>query len=163
MRDPINWLDHVVEYPNRVRLTHLTDDLYTLERAPGEIIQPGTPVNANNQNKMDLAALQAIMMGSENAAEIRWLKALVDGLAGEFIEVTLTNSLAYPFNDSVTTVPLATNRNKKDYTVLVEVMQSTGGGVGDIIITDKLLNGFKIAYTGAATSVKVRCAIQGGY
>lgn len=163
MRDPINWLDHVVEYPNRVRLTSLGGDLYTLEKVPGEVVQQGTPVNAANQNAMDLAALQAIMMSAENAAEIRWLKDLVNAQAGEFITVTLTNAEQYPFNGSQQTVQLAKNRNRKDYTVLVEVQSSTGGGVGDIMITDKLLNGFKIAFSGAATSVTVRCAVQGGY
>lgn len=163
MRDPINWLDHVVEYPNRVRLTPLGDNLYLMEKVPGEIIQQGTPVNANNQNAMDLAALQAIMMAQENAMEIRWVKDKADAQAGEAIELTLTNTEAYPFNNSVYTVQLAKNRNKKDYTVLVEVETATGGGVGDILITDKLLNGFKIAFSGAASSVHVRCVVQGGY
>jgi hypothetical protein len=163
MRDPINWLDHVVEYPNRVRLTDLGNNLYLIERVPGEIIQQGTPVNADNQNSMDLAALQAIMMAGENTAEIRWLKDLVDAQTGEAIEVNLANTQSYPFNDSKKTVQLSKNRNRKDYTVLVEIESSTGGGVGDIKITDKLLNGFKIEYSGAATSATARCIIQGGY
>ena len=163
MRDPINWLDHVVEYPNRVRLTDLGNNLYLIEKVPGEIIQQGTPVNADNQNSMDLATLQALMMAGENTAEIRWLKDLVDAQTGEAIEVTLTNEQSYPFNDSKKTVQLSKNRNRKDYTVLVEIESSHGGGVGDITITDKLLNGFKIEYSGAATSVTARCIIQGGY
>lgn len=163
MRDPISWKDHVVEYPNRVRLTPLGDNLYTLEKVPGEIVQQGTPVNAANQNAMDLAALQGIMMAQENAMEIRWVKDKADAQAGEAIELTLTNTEAYPFNNSVYTVQLAKDRNKKDYTVLVEVESATGGGVGDILITDKLLNGFKIAFSGAASSIQVRCVVQGGY
>ena len=37
-----------------------------------------------------------------------------------------------------------------DYTVNVEAEAKDAGGVGEIRITDKQLNGFKIEYTGAA-------------
>ena len=78
------------------------------------------------------------------------------------VDKTLTNSLAYPFNDSQETVQISPNRDNSNYRVDVEVLSFTGGGVGDIEITDKLVNGFKIAYTGAATSVSVRCHVLGG-
>jgi hypothetical protein len=60
-------------------------------------------------------------------------------------------------------VQLPKNRNKKDYTVLTEIISATGGGVGEILITNKLLNGFQIAFTGAASQAKVRCIVQGGF
>lgn len=163
MRDPINFLDHVVEYPGRFTETDLGNNLVQHDAAPGEIVQEGTPLNAANMNLLDLAALQAIMMASHNASVLRQVSDKVDAQEGEQIEVTLTNSLAYPFNNSQATVQLGTNRNKKTYTVLVEVLSSVGGGVGDIKITDKLLNGFKVEYSGAATSVTLNCIIQGGY
>ena len=77
--------------------------------------------------------------------------------------MTLTNSATYPFNNSIKTVALSKNKNKKDYTVLVEVLSAVGGGVGEIRVTDKLLNGFKIEFSGAAKSVVVNCIVQGGY
>lgn len=163
MRDPINFLDHVVEYPGRFQETDLGNNLIQHDPAPGEIVQEGTPLNAANMNLLDTAALQAIMMGSLNASLLRQLSDKVEAQAGEQIEVTLTNSQQYPFNNSNKAVQLGTNRNKKNYTVLVEVLSSEGGGVGEILVTNKLLNGFQIAYTGAASSVTVNCIVQGGF
>jgi hypothetical protein len=37
-----------------------------------------------------------------------------------------------------------------------------GGEVGDIVFSDKMLNGFKVAYTGSATSVRLKIYVQGG-
>lgn len=34
--------------------------------------------------------------------------------------------------------------------------------MGDIVISDKALNGFKIAYTGSGSSVKLAVRIKGG-
>ena len=163
MRDPINFLDHVVEYPGRFQETDLGNNLIQHDPAPGEIVQEGTPLNAANMNLLDTAALQAIMMGSLNASLLRQLSDKVEAQAGEQIEVTLTNNQQYPFNNSNKAVQLGTNRNKKNYTVLVEVLSSEGGGVGEILVTNKLLNGFQIAYTGAASSVTVNCIVQGGF
>ena len=163
MRDPINFLDHVVEHPGRFQETDLGNNLIQHDPAPGEIVQEGTPLNAANMNLLDTAALQAIMMGSLNTSLLRQLSDKVEAQAGEQIEVTLTNSQQYPFNNSNKAVQLGTNRNKKNYTVLVEVLSSEGGGVGEILVTNKLLNGFQIAYTGAASSVTVNCIVQGGF
>ena len=163
MRDPINFLDHVVEYQGRFQETDLGNNLIQHDPAPGEIVQEGTPLNAANMNLLDTAALQAIMMGSLNTSLLRQLSDKVEAQAGEQIEVTLTNTQQYPFNNSNKAVQLGTNRNKKNYTVLVEVLSSEGGGVGEILVTNKLLNGFQIAYTGAASSVTVNCIVQGGF
>ena len=163
MRDPINFLDHVVEYPGRFQETDLGNNLIQHDPAPGEIVQEGTPLNAANMNLLDTAALQAIMIGSLNTSLLRQLSDKVEAQAGEQIEVTLTNNQQYPFNNSNKAVQLGTNRNKKNYTVLVEVLSSEGGGVGEILVTNKLLNGFQIAYTGAASSVTVNCIVQGGF
>lgn len=163
MRDPINFLDHVVEYQGRFQETDLGNNMIQHDPAPGEIIQKGTPLNAANMNLLDTAALQAIMMGSLNTSLLRQLSDKVEAQAGEQIEVTLTNTQQYPFNNSNKAVQLGTNRNKKNYTVLVEVLSSEGGGVGEILVTNKLLNGFQIAYTGAASSVTVNCIVQGGF
>ena len=49
-----------------------------------------------------------------------------------------------------------------DYTVDCEVVSATGGAVGDFEFSDKLKNGFKIAFTGSARSVTVDCYVRGG-
>lgn len=40
--------------------------------------------------------------------------------------------------------------------------EASGGAVGDIEFTDKLLNGFKVAYTGSAKSVTMDLYVRGG-
>lgn len=162
MKYPINWKDHIITDPDIVHLTPLGDDDYRVTK-PGVIEQQGTPQNATNFNDMDLASIEGILMANFNTTMIRMLKDKVDGLAGELIQVTLTNSQKYPFNNSKKTVSLGTIRNTKDYTVITEFISKGGaGGVGDIIISDKMLNGFKIEYTGAAPSVTINCFVQGG-
>ena len=79
----------------------------------------------------------------------------------EIGEITLTNSLTYPFNDSQDTVSLNVTKGDTDYIVNTEITSVTGGFAGDIVISDKALNGFKIEYTGSATSVTVTYSVQG--
>lgn len=80
----------------------------------------------------------------------------------EIQTITLTNNQEYPFNNSIKTVNLLETRNSLNYSIIIEVMNGIGGFIGDIVITEKALNGFKIAYTGSATSIEVKLYIQGG-
>lgn len=66
-------------------------------------------------------------------------------------------------HDSVKTVALKTERNHLDYTVTAEVLEYSGGCVGDIEVTEKLANGFKIAHTGSAKEVKLKVFVKGGF
>lgn len=75
--------------------------------------------------------------------------------------VTLTNSQRFPFNNSRKTVALAARRDSGDYTVLTEITAFTGCA-GDIEVTDRLTNGFKLAFTGGASKVTVRYTVFGG-
>lgn len=212
MRDLVNWKDHVAQYPSRYAESSLGGGMVQLTPEPGTVRQEGTPQNAANFNKMDLAAFEAMLIGNENTRlllqamldhaalvkrmdqyeetdteKFEELKAQValeisesvmigmenvrvlahamrgiDGVKGLLVDATLTNSQAYPFNNSQKTVQLPALRNTKDYFVIPEVTEASGGCVGDFLITDKLLNGFKIAFTGSATSVAVRCHVVGG-
>jgi hypothetical protein len=162
MRDLVNWKDHVVEYPGRFQEEDLGDSLKQLTPSPGEVRQQGTPQNATNFNTMDYAALEAMLMSAEAVRKLRHHEDTLDGITSTIIPVTLVNTLAYPFNNSKATVKLPTERNTKDYTVDIDVVSVTGGAVGDFEISDKLLNGFKIAYTGSATQVVINCFIRGG-
>lgn len=161
MRELVNWKDHVVEFPNRFTKNE-AGGYMTLERAPGTIRQQGTPQSATNFNTMDLAALEAMLMASENTRNLIHMEDVMSGLQGEIIEATLTNSQEYPHNNSIKTLQLTTPRNTKDYTVTPEIVSVSGGAVGDFEISDKLLNGFKIQFTGSADSVVVRCYVRGG-
>lgn len=76
--------------------------------------------------------------------------------------VTLTNSKAFPFNNSIKSVNLVNERASTDYIVTTRVTAFTGN-VGEIEISDKLVNGFKIAHTGSASSVTVGYMVTGGY
>lgn len=84
-------------------------------------------------------------------------------MQGETKTVTLKNTQSYPFNNSQQSVALATERNHMDYTVDAEIVDYTGGFPGDIVISDKLLNGFKMAHTGSAKSVTVKIYVKGGF
>ncbi len=161
MRELVNWKDQVCEFPNRFK--HNVDgDKVTLEKDPGTIKQQGTPQNATNFNRMDLAALEAMLMSAEAMRMLLRQSEELKGITGEVIEATLTNSQVYPHNNSTKTLQIVTPRNTKDYTITVEVVNVTGGAAGEFEISDKLLNGFKIKYTGSASSVAVRCYVRGG-
>ena len=85
-------------------------------------------------------------------------------IAGEAHTITLTNSEKRPFNstlDNPVSVALTTPRKTLFYTVETEIASHTGI-VGEIEISAKALNGFKIAFTGSATSVTLNLRIKGG-
>lgn len=157
------WKDHVTQYSNRYKEVQNADGTITHEAVEGEVMQEGTPQNAQNFNDLE----ERILAGGE-VANLAFLKAKtaesrIAGLTGEIVEATLTNTKEYPFNNSKTTLALVTPRGNLDYTVFVETSTEDAGGIGEIKITDKQLNGFKIEYTGAATEVSVKCTVQGGY
>lgn len=129
-----------VSGPEFVATREKTADAYVAERifAFGDL-----------QDKRKIAAHQALM-DSE--------------VLGESHEVTLTNSQNSPFNSTLqspVTVALTTVRTNLFYTVETEVKAHTGT-VGEIEISDKALNGFKIAYTGSGTSVTLVVRVKGG-
>lgn len=76
--------------------------------------------------------------------------------------VTLTNSKEYPFNNSKTTVAITATRENLYYDVETEVTAYSGGLPGNIVISDKQLNGFKIEFDGSASSVTVAYKIKEG-
>ncbi len=67
---------------------------------------------------------------------------------------TLTNALEFPFNGSQQTVSLATAQDNTLYDVETEVVSSVGS-VGEIEVSDRQVNGFKLAYTGGASSATI--------
>lgn len=76
--------------------------------------------------------------------------------------VTLTNTKKFPFNDSKKSVSLAKTQKNTKYVIIAEVT-SVAGNIGDIIVSDRLTNGFKMAFTGGAKSVTVKYYVIGGF
>ena len=163
MRDLIGWKDEVVEHPGRYKEVTNTDGTVDHVKAPGEIIQAGTPINAANLNCMDEGIQEAALIGAEAIRSLRQTElALIDEI-GFFVTVSLTNTLQYPFNNSQKTItfPAELIRNSADYAVIPELV-SSDGMIKEIVITSKLLNGFKVAYTGSAASATIRLFVKGG-
>ena len=157
------WQDHVTEHENRYREIENDDGTITHEAVEGEILQQGTPQSATNFNHMEDGITNAGELAALLAVERIHMQQQAADEAGETIVLTLTNNQQYPFNNSVRTVALKNARNHLDYTVTAEVMEYSGGCVGDIEISEKLANGFKVAYTGSAAEVKLKVFVKGGF
>ena len=147
------WKDHVTQYSNRYREVQNADGTITHEAVEG----------AQNFNDLEERVLSAGLIANLAMLKLGAAESRIKGLQGEIVEATLTNTKSYPFNNSKKTLALTTPRGNLDYTVNVEAEAKDAGGVGEIRITDKQLNGFKIEYTGAAKEVTVKCTVQGGY
>ena len=169
MHNQTEWKDHVTQFPNRRVITENGDGTVNVEKAQGEVIQQGTPQSATNFNNQENGIQDA-----HTAFQVflhyfiqfdRWVRQKVADYAAEFLNevqtVTLTNTKRFPFNDSIMTVSLTTVRKTLNYDVDWEIT-SANGNVGDIIVSDKQLNGFKIAFDGSATSVTLKLRIKGG-
>jgi len=140
-----------------------------VDQQTGDVLVEGTPVNEVNLNNIETgvhSANSAIAILIQYFMQFdRWVRQKVADYAAEFLNevqtVTLTNTKRFPFNDSIMTVSLTTARKTLNYDVSWEIT-SANGNVGDITISDKLMNGFKIAFDGSATSVTLKIRIKGG-
>lgn len=163
MYQPTIWQDHVTQYENRYTESRNDDGTITHTPVEGEIIQQGTPQSATNFNHMEDGISNAGELAALMAIEHIHQQQATKDLAGETMTVTLTNTQEYPFNNSIKTVSLAQTRNHLDYTVTAEVVEYSGGFPGGIEVSAKLLNGFKVAFTGSAKSVTVKLYVKGGF
>ena len=156
------WQDHVTEYSDRYNETQNPDGTITHTPVEGTVIQQGTPQIAQKFNNLEEGVFAADQLATEAARMAKVNARELDAEKGEKVTVNLTNSANYPFNNSVQNISIAQKKTKTDYYVDIEVVSAVGGGVGDFKVTDKLLNGFKLAFTGAATAVSVICRVRGG-
>lgn len=154
------WIDEAVQYPDRFDMQTLPDGKVNLTASPGTIDTNGTPQSAKNFNNLEEGIHAANELGAELTRIALLHERTLNGLVGETGTTTLTNTLIYPFNNSTKTVSLITPRDTTDYTVSVDT--GNAASFGRIVITDKLQNGFKIAFTGGAASLDVRYTITGG-
>lgn len=157
------WYDHVTEFENRYREQANSDGTITHIPVEGETLQEGTPQSAANFFDMEKG-----ISGASAIASIMVLRAIhatqkLDDLAGEVIAVTLTDTEKYPFQNNQKTIALGTSRNSTNYTVEPEIVSVTGGGLKGVEITDKLTNGFKVAFTGSASQVQLKLHVKGGF
>ena len=125
------------------------------------VIQQGTPQSATNFNNIEEGVFAADSGLSVLAQQMLQNKRALADLEGESGQVALSNTLEYPFSNSEVTVNLQKPRDTLNYRVIAEVASSVGV-VGEIIVYDKQLNGFKVRHTGSATSVTVKYYVVGG-
>ena len=90
------------------------------------------------------------------------LSALEPEVAAEVKEVTLKNGSKWPFGINEVSVGLAKTRKNANYGVDVYVKSYTGGRLGDITVSGKLTNGFKLKHDGSAQTVVVVVRVTGG-
>ena len=165
MYDWTKWLDHVTDPSNRYTLVDNGDGTFTIART-GTVMQQGTPqdqVRFNNIEDGIVDAHAAVALLLNFSRQQGWEQDDIEQeLIGELGTVTLNNSEAFPFNNSLVSVSLTKPRKTLNYLVIVEVPAATGN-VGEIVVTDKLINGFKIGFTGSSKSVTVNYKVIGGY
>jgi hypothetical protein len=152
-------------------VTDNADGTKTFTRA-GTVVQQGTNQDDEHFNNIEVglsdaetaAALLLFAQVQKNRETEEREIALEGEAVGETKTVTLQNTATCPFNstlDSPATVALSQVRKNLFYTVEA-VVDSADGMVGDIHITDKALNGFKVAYDGSGKSVTITLKIKGG-
>ena len=156
MYDWTKWQDHVTNPANLFNVVDNGDGTWTITPA-GTVMQQGTPQDQVRFNNIENGIVDAYI-----ATGLLLNYARQNSWEIETGEITLTNSLAFPFNNSIQTVSLSKGKENPGYIVLIEIV-SASGNVGEIEITDKLINGFKIAYTGSAKSVTVKYTVLGGF
>ena len=151
-----HWQDHVTTPGSLFTITDHGDGTYTITPA-GKVMQQGTPQDQAHFNNMEegiFDAHTAVALLLNYARQNSW--EIENGTA------QLTNSMQFPFNGSQKSVALAITKESADYIVLTEVV-ATDGNVGEIVVSDKLINGFKLAFTGSATAVTVKYTVIGGF
>ncbi len=164
--NPINWKDRIVERPRTYNAVTNPDGSRTDTPAPGEVQEPGTQISATNMNQMDHGIQDARVSDVLILNALRQIGWRTDDLEKATIQETgsknLTNTKKFPFNDSKTTVALTNVRENLNYIVVI-VGVTGNGNIGEVEVSDRLTNGFKLAFTGSAKSVTVQYAVIGGY
>ena len=175
MRERTYWVDHVLSETNRFNVVAVSgqDDVYTIT-PHGTVMQQGTFQDAAHFNSMEeglTAHEEAILLLLNYARQNKWSQEEIDAaldasLSKLFVidtgSVTLTNTSAFPFNNSQQSVAIAHPRDNANYIVVVDLV-SSAGNVGEIEVKDKLTNGFKLSFTGSASSATINYKVIGGW
>ena len=153
------WKDESDQYEGRYQETMNGDGTITHELVRGEVYVEGTPMDANHFNHMEGGIFDA---HEELVNQDERISDQEAQTTPEAHTVTLTNSQEFPFNNSAQSVALTTARDNINYIVQVLSVTATGN-VGEIEVTDRQVNGFKIGYTGSAPSATVTFIVTGGF
>ena len=124
-------------------------------------IQEGTPQDEQHFNNMETGINGSNLLGEFLAEVVSKQQKRLDDIDGEVIAVTLTNTQDYYANNSTKTVALSVRIDTLDYIVDAEIQGDTVN-VGDIVVYDKQVNGFKVKFTGSAASVALKLYVHGG-
>lgn len=132
---------------------HVTDQ-------QGQVIQQGTLLDQAHFNNLEFGT-------SDNslALQIMAFKNRQDeyNYEDELKTVTLSmNALPWPFNNKENTIALNNMRENTNYSVEVNVLEYSGGRLGNIRVLDRAANGFKLLHDGSATTVKLAIRVSGG-
>ena len=107
LMDDFRWVDHIWQYPNRYRLQQNADGSITIIPEKGDILQQGTPVNAENLNKIidalktheaDNAAHDKIMVTGEYVGDGTSSRKIVLGFKPNIVILYQLNSNGYPIS-----------------------------------------------------------------
>lgn len=161
MYDWTNWLDHVTSPSNVYRLEDLGGGLYKLTLA-GEVMQQGTPQDMAHFNNIEGGVIDAHMAVQLLVNFVRqkgWTQDDILTWLGKVNTVyigtaTLTNTETFPFHSNPQSVSIGATLDNAYYEVQTKVT-AFSGCVGEIEVSDKLTNGFKLSHTGSAESVTV--------
>ncbi len=153
------WKDHVTDPSSCYHINKTPDteaDVYTIIPA-GNVMEYGTPQDQEHFNNLETGVLD-----NQIALAILLNHARQNAFVLETGVIELKNTGIYPYNNSKQSIEMKNGRENTDYIVLTEV-KAFVGNVGEVEISDKLNNGFKIGYTGSAPSATVKYTIIGGY
>lgn len=164
------WLDETDEFEDRYTETANQDGTITHTKVRGTVMVHGTPQNADNFNNLEYGVFDASLAASQIAIACRQNKWDIDSLDAliklrtltETGSKILTNTLEFPFNNSKSSVAIPTVRSYTDYEVVIISATAASGNVGEVIVSERQVNGFKLEYTGSASSVTVTYAVIGG-
>lgn len=109
----LQWQDHVTEFEDRYTESKNDDGTITHKPVEGEVLQEGTPQNAQNFSNMQAWGIQGTEMAALALIGAMHNRQEAEDLAGDVMEVTLTNNETFPFNNSEKTVSLGRKRNHK--------------------------------------------------
>ncbi len=168
-----NWVDRVTQFVNRFKETNNSDGSITHERVDGEVLKTGTAQSAANFNNMEGGILENSLLLAEATRVLKEHGRDIEAMTGEMHIIYLYNTAKYPANNSKKTIALKQPRNNTDYIIAARVVFAVmpngvaidgdpAGTAGNIVVTDKLLNGFKVQYTGNAKEVTLEVEVQGG-
>lgn len=167
------WVDHALSETNKFTITQVSGNVHTIVPY-GTVMQQGVPQDANHFNNIEEAISaheDTLLLLLNYARQNKWSQEEIDAaldasLSKLFVidtgSVTLTNTSAFPFNNSQQSVAIAHPRDNANYIVVVDLV-SSAGNVGEIEVKDKLTNGFKLSFTGSASSATINYKVIGGW